>query len=63
MKRDETRQAVVQQKLCRLCDACVAVCPHTAISIVESELIVDLKRCQGCGDCVLLCPAGALSLR
>jgi dissimilatory sulfite reductase (desulfoviridin) alpha/beta subunit len=50
----------VLQKLCRSCDACVAVCPHDAISLHGAELRIDEARCKGTDRCRVLCPAGAL---
>lgn len=47
-------------KLCRVCDACVPVCPHLALRVVDGALAWDAAACQGCRVCVVACPARAL---
>jgi len=52
---------------CRDCGTCVAVCPETAISRVETEkggyeYRVDENRCIGCGFCADTCPCGIWNL-
>ena len=46
--------------LCRVCDACVPVCPHLALRVVDGALRWDPDACQGCAVCVVACPARAL---
>jgi dissimilatory sulfite reductase (desulfoviridin) alpha/beta subunit len=47
--------------LCRLCDACIAVCPPMALSLRADRLHWDATRCENCLHCLRLCPAGALA--
>ena len=35
---------------------CAAVCPHGAISIVDSIAVVDEEKCKGCMACAAVCP-------
>lgn len=51
---------------CILCEACLPVCPHGAISVTVDEgarrIVTDPARCQLCGECVAACYAGAREL-
>jgi len=40
------------------CDACVAACPSSAITL--DPVRIDLGRCMMCGDCAAACPSGKL---
>lgn len=53
---------------CRDCGICVAMCPESAISRVESkegkfEYQVDENRCIACGFCAGACPCGIWDLK
>jgi len=62
----------VNEDRCIGCETCVAMCPYTAISMVEKEVercgVVQLVRkasinpaaCTGCGTCVSACNPGAI---
>lgn len=54
--------STVKADLCNGCEACVAVCPFTAISMEQEKAVVNAVRCIGCGLCVLACLEGAASL-
>ena len=41
---------------------CVAACPFSAITVVNSVAVVDYRECQGCGVCVKACPKGLIKL-
>ena len=52
---------------CRDCGICVATCPESAISRVETgagqyEYQVAAERCIGCGFCAGACPCGIWTL-
>jgi len=54
-------ESVVDNHLCLGCGTCVAVCPHAAISMVETlggllVAKVNESNCNHCGLCVSLCP-------
>jgi ferredoxin len=46
--------------ICDFCGACVAVCPHDAIELQESDFNILEKRCTLCKNCVYVCPVRAL---
>jgi Ni,Fe-hydrogenase III small subunit/ferredoxin len=44
------------------CDACVSVCPTSAISRANGQPVaLDLGRCVFCAACVQACPTGAIT--
>lgn len=51
---------------CTSCDACVSVCPNTAISAGDVIYNIDVNRCTECvgaedsPQCQLVCPADAI---
>jgi len=45
---------------CKLCYACIRVCPSKAIKIEDSHAQVIHNRCIGCGNCVSVCAPRAL---
>ncbi|MCD8140042.1 MAG: glycyl-radical enzyme activating protein [Planctomycetaceae bacterium] len=47
---------------CIGCAACVAVCPHTCLSLNGDGRRVDFARCDNCGECVTHCHAKALQM-
>lgn len=54
-------KAVVDQDTCVGCEACVGVCPVSAISMVDGKSKVDPDVCVECGACVATCPVSAIS--
>ncbi len=52
---------------CSGCDACVRLCPHGAITLVEgdeeSHYAVQAQNCTGCGICVDVCEREAISVQ
>ena len=42
------------------CAACVAACPHGAITWHGGAIDVDRVACVSCGRCVAVCPTGAM---
>ncbi|AVM73302.1 YfhL family 4Fe-4S dicluster ferredoxin [Magnetospirillum gryphiswaldense] len=51
---------------CTSCDACVSVCPNTAISAGEVIYVIEEDRCTECvgaedtPQCQLVCPADCI---
>lgn len=45
---------------CKLCYACIRVCPSKAIKIEDNYAKVMADRCIGCGNCVTVCAPKAL---
>lgn len=53
--------ASVNERVCRGCELCVAVCPYDARKMDEDTRIARVidVQCQGCGACAVACPSGA----
>ncbi len=51
-----------EQKLCDFCGTCVAVCPHDAIELSETQLTIT-EKCTVCKNCVYICPLRALEVK
>ncbi len=51
---------------CTSCDACVSVCPNTAITAGDPIYVIDPSRCTECvgaedqPQCQLVCPADCI---
>ncbi|KEJ93435.1 indolepyruvate ferredoxin oxidoreductase subunit alpha [Synergistes jonesii] len=55
-------KATVDQSVCVGCEACVGVCPVSAISVNDGKASVDQDSCVECGACAATCPVSAISL-
>jgi MinD superfamily P-loop ATPase len=52
---------VVNDELCHLCGACVAICIPDALFL--SDMYLEVKNtCTGCERCAKICPMHALSV-
>ncbi len=60
----EAATAIVDEKICTGCQACLRICPYSAISYDEKKGVcrVNEALCKGCGACVATCPSDAISL-
>jgi pyruvate formate lyase activating enzyme len=47
---------------CIGCKLCLDLCPHTALSLAVSGIVIDREKCRGCGTCADQCPSTALEL-
>ncbi len=54
-------QAVVDERKCSGCTACVEICPVQAISMVKHKAVID-DKCVACGACVGVCNSHAIAL-
>lgn len=50
----------VNDSLCLGCEACIAVCPHSAIELRQGRAWIDPSLCSECGACAQVCPQGAI---
>ena len=63
-KKPPRHYAIIDQKGCTGCHACIPVCPVDCIETVPGEehpdfmrlVEVDLERCIGCEMCANICP-------
>lgn len=54
-------KAIIDQDACLGCEACVGVCPSSAITMNDGKAVVDAEGCVECGACVATCPVSAIS--
>jgi predicted Fe-Mo cluster-binding NifX family protein/ferredoxin len=55
--------AMVNEKECSGCGACMDSCPVNAISLKNRVASIDEDVCTGCGKCVDGCPLNAISMK
>jgi heterodisulfide reductase subunit A len=60
----EAATAVVDERICSGCQACLMVCPYNAIDFDEEKGVcrVNEALCKACGACVAACFSDAVSL-
>jgi Uncharacterized Fe-S center protein len=61
-KEQHAAKFEVNPKLCVSCQACLNVCPTSAISMQKAKACIDPHICIGCGECMTVCPTKAISL-
>ena len=52
----------IDTSACTGCGACVTICPHDTLSIVENRAIVTGDDSLSCGHCAAVCPEDAITL-
>jgi Fe-S-cluster-containing hydrogenase component 2 len=52
----------IDQARCTGCGACVEICPHGALYLVEGVATLDPALCRECEACVAACPVEAIAL-
>lgn len=48
------------ETLCIGCGECLKACPHKALRMENSQIIINRENCEKCGKCIDACPALAL---
>jgi len=61
----EAATAVIDERICSGCQACLEVCPYSAISFDEEKKVcrVNQALCKACGACTAACFSDAISLQ
>jgi heterodisulfide reductase subunit A len=61
----EAAAAVIDERICSGCRACLEVCPYSAISFDEAKKVcrVNQALCKACGACTVACFSDAVSLQ
>ena len=52
----------IHAELCDGCGACLEVCLHGALYLIEGKAVVDEALCQECEACVAVCPTEAITI-
>lgn len=50
----------IKQERCTGCGACLELCPHGALYLLEGKAVVDEALCRECEACVAACPEQAI---
>jgi len=60
----EAATAVIDERICSGCQACLEVCPYSAIDFDEEKKVcrVNQALCKACGACTTACFSHAISL-
>jgi heterodisulfide reductase subunit A len=60
----EAATAVIDERICSGCQACLEVCPYSAISFDKEKKVcrVNQALCKACGACTAACFSDAVSL-
>lgn len=51
---------LIDPEACTGCEACVDICPESAIKMNEGKPVINQIVCSGCGACIPECPENAL---
>jgi heterodisulfide reductase subunit A-like polyferredoxin len=60
--RGMTKRAIVDDKICTGCQACMGLCPTEAITIKNEAAFVVPLFCKGCGYCIEGCGEEAIRM-
>jgi len=57
--------AEIRKEFCSGCRICNGLCPYSAISFNEEEMVSEVQAalCKACGTCAAACPTGAIVAR
>jgi len=62
LKNALNSKPVIDQKICKLCNQCVEICPPEALKGNEKGLVFDYGNCIRCFCCQEICPEGAIKI-
>lgn len=54
------KKVSIDKRRCRLCSACVEVCPKSALRIEGKKIRYEKKSCIACFCCLEVCPEGTI---
>lgn len=58
------KKAIVNDKYCVACGACISQCPKDAISVYKGMYAtVNNELCIGCGICAKRCPTSTIEMK
>ncbi len=49
----------INTEVCTVCGGCIDICPATAISMINDNVVIDNDLCTECKICVKICPVNA----
>jgi pyruvate formate lyase activating enzyme len=55
-------ELILRPARCILCDDCLTVCPHDAVTRQGDAILIDRTRCKVSGECATVCNAEALQV-
>jgi len=61
-KQSKEPKPLFNHEICTLCEACVEICPVSALQNGTSRITVDYRTCIRCYCCHEICPADAISI-
>jgi len=60
--RKRLKAFLVDPRLCKSCEICVALCPKKILVMEKRPLCTDVTQCSLCRSCVMHCPDLAIEL-
>ncbi len=63
MVRDEHQEFNVRTEVCYGCGACITLCPHDVLTLIDYVVVAEEIKCTHCTLCIPSCPVFALELR
>lgn len=70
--RNDKRELVFNENLCKGCDVCAHVCPKNVLALDSTRvnakgynpmICIDIDNCIACGMCGTMCPDSVITVR